>query len=157
MEVRATNDESSLPEGHWARALPFPRNLGFVVRPADADRASKGSKESRPAALGLLSSAGVGQLAAGSLPGGAAYPIFNKFPTFVVDFQVKERERIRQEELEYLRQRAVALESKRQTEHLRLEEHAWSRQQELLVDAEEERRCVYCLLVVLIHTQPLNS
>lgn len=73
VEVRATNDESSLPEGHWARALPFPRNLGFVVRPADADRASKGSKESRPAALGLLSSDGVGQLAAGSLPSGARY------------------------------------------------------------------------------------
>ena len=33
------------------------------------------------------------------------YPVFNKYPKFVVDYQVQERERIRQEEVDYLRQR----------------------------------------------------
>ena len=33
------------------------------------------------------------------------YPVFNKYPKFIVDYQVQERERIRAEELEYLRQR----------------------------------------------------
>ena len=33
------------------------------------------------------------------------YPVFNKYPKFIVDYQVQERERIRQEEVEYLRER----------------------------------------------------
>lgn len=33
------------------------------------------------------------------------YPVFNKYPKFIVDYQVQERERIRQEEMDYLRQR----------------------------------------------------
>lgn len=33
------------------------------------------------------------------------YPVFNKYPKFIVDYQVRERERIRQEELQYLRER----------------------------------------------------
>ena len=33
------------------------------------------------------------------------YPIFNKYPKFIVDYQVQERERIRHEELQYLRER----------------------------------------------------
>ena len=33
------------------------------------------------------------------------YPVFNKYPKFIVDYQVQERERIRQEELDYLRER----------------------------------------------------
>lgn len=33
------------------------------------------------------------------------YPVFNKYPKFIVDYQVQERERIRQEELDYMRQR----------------------------------------------------
>ena len=35
------------------------------------------------------------------------YPMFNKYPKFIVDYQVQERERIRQEEMDYLRQRFV--------------------------------------------------
>ena len=31
--------------------------------------------------------------------------MFNKYPKFIVDYQVRERERIRQEELQYLRER----------------------------------------------------
>ena len=34
------------------------------------------------------------------------YPVFNKYPKFIVDYQVQERERIRQEEIEYLRERS---------------------------------------------------
>jgi hypothetical protein len=49
------------------------------------------------------------------------YPIFNKYPTFVVDFQLQERERIRQEEMDFLRQRVIALELEQQTEKLRIE------------------------------------
>lgn len=36
------------------------------------------------------------------LPRGT-YPVFNKYPTYVVNFQAKERERIMREEEEYLR------------------------------------------------------
>jgi hypothetical protein len=35
----------------------------------------------------------------------AQYPIFNKYPKFIVDYQVQERERIRQEEMDYVQQR----------------------------------------------------
>ena len=31
--------------------------------------------------------------------------MFNKYPKFIVDYQVRERERIRQEEMQYLRER----------------------------------------------------
>lgn len=33
------------------------------------------------------------------------YPVFNKYPTFVVDYKAQEREKIRQDEIEYLRER----------------------------------------------------
>lgn len=33
------------------------------------------------------------------------YPLFQKYPKFIVDFQIRERDRIREEEKEYLRQR----------------------------------------------------
>jgi hypothetical protein len=33
------------------------------------------------------------------------YPVFNKYPKYIVDYQVQERQRIRLEELEYLRER----------------------------------------------------
>ena len=33
------------------------------------------------------------------------YPVFNKYPKFIVDYQIQERQRIRLEELEYLRER----------------------------------------------------
>lgn len=34
-----------------------------------------------------------------------SYPIFNKYPKFIVDYQVQERRKIRKEEVEYLRER----------------------------------------------------
>jgi len=54
--------------------------------------------------------------------------------------QVNERERIRQEELEFLHQRTLAIESRKQIERMKMEEQAWNRQQELLLEAEAERR-----------------
>ncbi|XP_077865316.1 TBC1 domain family member 31-like [Saccoglossus kowalevskii] len=68
------------------------------------------------------------------------YPVFNKYPKFIVDYQAQERERIRQDEMEYLRQRQAAMELKKETEKRQQEETAWYRQQELIKDAEEERR-----------------
>ena len=35
------------------------------------------------------------------------YPVFNRYPKFIVDYQAREREKIRQEEEDYLRQRFV--------------------------------------------------
>ncbi|XP_068723216.1 TBC1 domain family member 31-like [Montipora capricornis] len=68
------------------------------------------------------------------------YPIFNKYPKFIVDYQVQERERIRQEELEYLRQRQLAQEMKEVAAQRQQEEEAFYRQQELMIDAENQRR-----------------
>lgn len=53
---------------------------------------------------------------------------------------MQERERIRQEELDFLRERALAVESQKQIERLKTDERAWHRQQELLLDAERKRR-----------------
>lgn len=33
------------------------------------------------------------------------YPVFNKYPTFIVDYQAQEWQKIRQDEIEYLRER----------------------------------------------------
>ncbi|XP_033626137.1 TBC1 domain family member 31-like [Asterias rubens] len=68
------------------------------------------------------------------------YPIFNKYPKFIVDYQAQERERIRQDELEYLHQRQAASELQRELNKRHGEETAWYRQQKLLKDAEEQRR-----------------
>jgi len=43
------------------------------------------------------------------LESGVTYPIFNKYPKFIVDYQANERERIRRDELDYLREKLVEL------------------------------------------------
>lgn len=68
------------------------------------------------------------------------YPVFNKYPKFIVDYQVQERERIRLEELDYLRQRQVSMDMERETQRRQQEEEAWYRQQKLLLEAEDKRR-----------------
>ncbi|XP_062521814.1 TBC1 domain family member 31-like isoform X2 [Corticium candelabrum] len=68
------------------------------------------------------------------------YPIFNKYPKFVVDYQVKERDRLRREEMTFLHEHQRALELKRQAEERKLQEEAWFRQQTILHEAEEQRR-----------------
>jgi len=74
-----------------------------------------------------------------SIPVGQ-YPIFDFYPKFVVNYLVDERERIREEELEYLRQKQLALDVKRQKELTQKEELAYYREQEQVVSAEHERR-----------------
>ncbi|PIK53899.1 putative TBC1 domain family member 31-like [Apostichopus japonicus] len=44
------------------------------------------------------------------------YPIFNKYPKFVVDYQTQERDKIRRDELDYLHQRQAAAELERELE-----------------------------------------
>ncbi|XP_064599017.1 TBC1 domain family member 31-like isoform X2 [Liolophura sinensis] len=68
------------------------------------------------------------------------YPVFNKYPKFIVDYQVQERERIRQEEIDFLRQKQASLSLEKETLMRKNEEEAWYRQQKLLLDAEEKRR-----------------
>ena len=41
------------------------------------------------------------------IPISETYPIFNKYPKFIVDYQAQEKERIRQDELDYLKERSV--------------------------------------------------
>ncbi|KAM3842051.1 TBC1 domain family member 31 [Vipera latastei] len=68
------------------------------------------------------------------------YPIFNKYPKFIVDYQSQERERIRQEEIEYLRERQLLHEIEAKAIEHRVEDETWYRKQELLQEAEEQRR-----------------
>nr|XP_002130963.1 TBC1 domain family member 31 [Ciona intestinalis] len=74
------------------------------------------------------------------LPMGETYPIFNKYPKFIVDYQAQERERIRKDELEYLREKHIATELSEQMLDRKLHEDTWYRRKEMLEDAEEERR-----------------
>uniref|UniRef100_A0A8C5TNF1 TBC1 domain family member 31 n=1 Tax=Malurus cyaneus samueli TaxID=2593467 RepID=A0A8C5TNF1_9PASS len=68
------------------------------------------------------------------------YPVFNKYPTFIVDYQAREREKIRQDEIEYLRERQLAHESEAKAQKQKAEDEAWYRKQKLLQEAEEQRR-----------------
>uniref|UniRef100_T2M8A5 TBC1 domain family member 31 n=1 Tax=Hydra vulgaris TaxID=6087 RepID=T2M8A5_HYDVU len=68
------------------------------------------------------------------------YPIFDCYPSFVVDYLVEERERIRDEELEYLRQKQLTFEFKKQKELTNKEEVAFYREQDQLLKAEQQRR-----------------
>ncbi|XP_072323027.1 TBC1 domain family member 31 isoform X4 [Scyliorhinus torazame] len=68
------------------------------------------------------------------------YPIFNKYPKFVADYQTKERERIWHEELEYLKERQLAHGLHAESVKRQAENAAWYRQQQLLQEAEEQRR-----------------
>ncbi|KAJ3108872.1 TBC1 domain member 31 [Phlyctochytrium planicorne] len=55
------------------------------------------------------------------------YPIFNKFPEFIVNYQSKMKERIREEEEDYLRKRKLADEVNRLTEELRRDKKEWEK------------------------------
>ncbi|XP_072536472.1 TBC1 domain family member 31 [Salminus brasiliensis] len=73
---------------------------------------------------------------------GGQYPIFNKYPTFIVEYQSQEHERIRQQELEYLRERQVLQDLRAETVRQQAEDEAWYTQQDLLQQAEEQRRTI---------------
>ncbi|XP_064194663.1 TBC1 domain family member 31 [Anguilla rostrata] len=68
------------------------------------------------------------------------YPVFNKYPTFIVEHQSRERERIRQQEMEYLRERQMVQEMQAETVRRQAADQAWHAQQELLQQAEEQRQ-----------------
>ncbi|NXU83623.1 TBC31 protein, partial [Xiphorhynchus elegans] len=68
------------------------------------------------------------------------YPVFNKYPKFIVDYQAQERDRIRQDEIEYLRERQLAHESEAKAQEQKAKDEAWYRKQKLLREAEEQRR-----------------
>ncbi|NXU02807.1 TBC31 protein, partial [Buphagus erythrorhynchus] len=68
------------------------------------------------------------------------YPIFNKYPVFIVDYQAREREKIRQDEIEYLRERQLAHESEAKAQEQKAEDEVWYRKQKLLQEAKEQRR-----------------
>ncbi|NWH95151.1 TBC31 protein, partial [Aegithalos caudatus] len=68
------------------------------------------------------------------------YPVFNKYPTFIVDYQAQEWQKIRQDEIEYLRERQLAHESEAKALQQKAEDEAWYRKQKLLREAEEQRR-----------------
>ncbi|XP_051878780.1 TBC1 domain family member 31 isoform X2 [Pristis pectinata] len=68
------------------------------------------------------------------------YPIFNKYPEFIINYQTQERERIWREELKYLKERQLAHELQAESVRRQAENAAWYRQQELLQEAEEQRR-----------------
>ncbi|XP_028673462.2 TBC1 domain family member 31 [Erpetoichthys calabaricus] len=68
------------------------------------------------------------------------YPVFNKYPAFIVDYQSQERERIRLQELEYLKERQITHELQAEAVRRKAADDAWYRQQELLQEAEEQRR-----------------
>lgn len=68
------------------------------------------------------------------------YPVFNQYPEFIVEYQSRERERIRLQEMEYLRERQEVSALRADFVHRKAEEDAYFVQQELLQKAEEQRR-----------------
>ncbi|XP_030122488.2 TBC1 domain family member 31 isoform X7 [Taeniopygia guttata] len=68
------------------------------------------------------------------------YPVFNKYPVFIVNDQAQKWEKIRQDEIEYLRERQLAHESEAKAQEQKAEDEAWYRKQKLLQEAEEQRR-----------------
>ncbi|KAM5136864.1 TBC1 domain family member 31 isoform 1-T1 [Callospermophilus lateralis] len=68
------------------------------------------------------------------------YPIFNQYPKFIVDYQTQERERIRKDELDYLRERQAVEDMHAEVDQQRIKDEAWYQKQELLRKAEETRR-----------------
>lgn len=53
------------------------------------------------------------------------YPVFNKYPEFIVNYQSKMKDKIRQEENEYIRKRRTVEDLTRLTEALRKDKAAW--------------------------------
>ncbi|XP_074057667.1 TBC1 domain family member 31 isoform X2 [Macrotis lagotis] len=68
------------------------------------------------------------------------YPVFNKYPKFIVDYQTQELERIRNDELEYLKERQVVHEMEAEIMRQKDEDKIWYQKQELLREAENKRR-----------------
>ncbi|XP_074540281.1 TBC1 domain family member 31 [Halichoeres trimaculatus] len=70
------------------------------------------------------------------------YPVFNHYPEFIVEYQSREREKIRLQELEYLQERQEVSALRADFVRRQAEEEAYYAQQELLQKAEEQRRAL---------------
>uniref|UniRef100_A0A3Q3KV10 TBC1 domain family member 31 n=1 Tax=Mastacembelus armatus TaxID=205130 RepID=A0A3Q3KV10_9TELE len=70
------------------------------------------------------------------------YPVFNQYPEFIVEYQNREREKIRLQEMEYLRERQEVSALRADFVRRQAEEEAYYTQQELLRKAEEQRRII---------------
>nr|XP_046256314.1 TBC1 domain family member 31 [Scatophagus argus]XP_046256315.1 TBC1 domain family member 31 [Scatophagus argus] len=68
------------------------------------------------------------------------YPVFNHYPEFIVEYQSREREKIRLQEMEYLRERQEVSALREDFVRRQAEEEAYYAQQELMQKAEEQRR-----------------
>ncbi|KAF3691620.1 TBC1 domain family member 31 WD repeat-containing protein 67 [Channa argus] len=68
------------------------------------------------------------------------YPVFNHYPEFIVEYQSQEREKIRLQEMEYLRERQEVSALRADFVRRQAEEEAYYTQQELLQKAKEQRR-----------------
>ncbi|XP_054638968.1 TBC1 domain family member 31 isoform X2 [Dunckerocampus dactyliophorus] len=68
------------------------------------------------------------------------YPLFNKYPEFIVEYQNREKEKIRQEEMEYLQERQEVSMLRADLMQRQAEDDAYFAQQALLQKAEEQRR-----------------
>ncbi|KAM9724011.1 TBC1 domain family member 31 [Menidia menidia] len=68
------------------------------------------------------------------------YPVFNQYPEFIVEYQSREKERIRLQEMEYLRERQEVSALRADFVRRQAEEEIYFTQQDLLQKAEEQRR-----------------
>uniref|UniRef100_A0AAX7VPW3 TBC1 domain family member 31 n=1 Tax=Astatotilapia calliptera TaxID=8154 RepID=A0AAX7VPW3_ASTCA len=68
------------------------------------------------------------------------YPVFNHYPEFIVEYQSREKEKIRLQEMEYLRERQEVSAMRADFLRRQAEEEVFYAQQELLQKAEEQRR-----------------
>ncbi|CAK6954290.1 TBC1 domain family member 31 [Scomber scombrus] len=68
------------------------------------------------------------------------YPVFNHYPEFIVEYQSREREKIRLQEMEYLRERQEVSAMRADFVRRQAEEETYYTQQDLLQKAEEQRR-----------------
>nr|XP_061789654.1 TBC1 domain family member 31-like [Nerophis lumbriciformis] len=68
------------------------------------------------------------------------YPVFNHYPEFIIEYQKREMEKIRRQELEYLQERQGLMAMRSDLVQRQAEEDDFYVQQERLKRAEEERR-----------------
>eukprot|EP00742_Colponemidia_sp_Colp-10_P013948 GILJ01015792.1.p1 GENE.GILJ01015792.1~~GILJ01015792.1.p1 ORF type:complete len:1219 (+),score=262.29 GILJ01015792.1:520-3657(+) len=68
------------------------------------------------------------------------YPLFNGYPKFVVDYQIKERDRIIEEERSLHRKKELLNDLHEKAKELAVQEEAFKLQQEQILMAEQQRR-----------------
>ena len=68
------------------------------------------------------------------------YQAFNKYPNYVVDFEAQERNKLKDDEIEYLKEKQVADDLKAELTNKINEVEQWYKQQEQVLAAGEQRR-----------------